>query len=69
MFHSNATKRFKYLRPIRNVNSLKTDNKLQGEHITNENAALWWKYAIRWVIKLQREKKGSIYEFRIPKDK
>lgn len=30
---------------------------------------MWWKYAIRSIIKLQREKKGSIYEFSIPKDK
>jgi len=30
---------------------------------------MWWKYAIKCVLKLQREKKGSIYEFRIPKSK
>ena len=57
------------MRPIRSVNSLKTDNILSSENVTNENAVLWWKYAIKSVIKLQREKKGSIYEFHISKTK
>lgn len=41
-----STKRFKFLRPIRSIDSLKRDYVLADENIQNENAVLWWKYAI-----------------------
>jgi hypothetical protein len=66
-FCSNSTKKFKFMRPKRSINSIKREGLLTSETITNENAVLWWKYTIKSVIKSQREKKGSIVEFRIPK--
>ncbi|CAI2385812.1 unnamed protein product [Moneuplotes crassus] len=66
---ANSTKKFKFLRPIRGINSFKRENVLHDTEIMNENAVMWWKYAIKSVIKQQREKRGSMYEFRIPKSK
>ena len=67
--YSNSTKRFKFLKPIYGINSIKNEGKLTGDNITNENAVLWWKYAINWVIKQRREKRGIFNEFVIPPDK
>lgn len=57
------------MRPIRGINSIKREGVLSSDNITNENAVMWWKYAIKCVIKSQKEKKGSIVEFRMSKEK
>jgi hypothetical protein len=38
---------------------------LQNDYIINENAIIWWKYAIKWVLRLQKEKKGMINAFKM----
>ena len=65
--YSYSTKRFKFLRPIFKVTDFKKSNFLQSDSVSNENAVLWWKYAINSVIRLQKEKKGFINAFKIPK--
>ena len=65
--YSYSTKRFKFLRPIFKVTDFKKGSFLQSDSVSNENAVLWWKYAINSVIRLQKEKKGFINAFKIPK--
>ena len=44
-----------------------TSVEIEEGYTTNRNARLWWRYAITAVIKSNREKRGWLTAFRVPR--
>ena len=64
IYYSEDTRKYKQFRPLYSILSKSIPGTLKDKY-KNENAVLWWKYAIECTIRVRREKKGKGQQFRI----
>eukprot|EP00831_Metopus_contortus_P002391 TRINITY_DN10880_c0_g1_i1.p2 TRINITY_DN10880_c0_g1~~TRINITY_DN10880_c0_g1_i1.p2 ORF type:complete len:275 (-),score=44.19 TRINITY_DN10880_c0_g1_i1:14-838(-) len=63
---SNSKTRFAIYRPIFSIKSSESLKRIKAlENMKNENAVYWWKYAIKCIILLNRERRSHENQFNI----